>query len=94
MPNLLFSAWVKNVYSLRILEGKTSDRLHTGSLLAHQFTQLQVHNSLLTPLFVQAFAPQFYTSKNAQFNLLDTLLYPQSTAPINKKKKRILGRNT
>jgi hypothetical protein len=84
----------KNVYNVRKQAGKTSDELHTPNLLTSQFTHLPVHNSPLTPLFVLAFAPQFYTPKITHFNLLINHLYPQSTAPINKKKKERLKRNT
>jgi len=86
--------WIKNVYSLRTQPGKTSEQLHTPHLLTRQFTHSPVHNFQLTPLFVQVFTPRFYTRKITQFNLLNSQLYPQSTAPINKKKKEILGRNT
>lgn len=85
---------IKNVYSLRKQTGKTSDQLRTPSLLVQQFTDAPVYNSALTPLFVQAFAPSLYTPKINQFNLLYSQLYPQSTAPINMKKKENLERNT
>ena len=95
--SLLFSPVdnrTKNVYNVRTQTGKTSAQLRTPSLLTNQFTQAPVHNSPLTPLFVQAFAPSLSTSEISQFNLLNSQLYPQSTVPINKKKKKILGRNT
>lgn len=85
---------IKNVYSLRKQTGKTSDQLHTPSLLIQEFTDAPVHNSLFIPLFVQAFTPSLYTPKINQFNLLYSQLYPQSTAPINMKKKENLERNT
>jgi hypothetical protein len=95
--SLLFAPvdnWIKNVYSLRIQTGTTSDELRTPSLLTHQFTFPAVHNSRLTPLFVQVFASQFYTPKKSEYHLLGRQLYPQSTPPINKKKKEKLERNT
>ena len=82
-------AWVKNVYSLRTVEGKKSDNLYTDSRLAQQFTNNTVHNSPLIPLLVQVSTPSFSTSKNNIFNLLNRRLYPQSTPPINMKKKKI-----
>ena len=82
------------MYSLRKQTGKTSDELHTPHPLTSQFIQDPVHNSLVTPLFVRAFTPQFYTLKIRHFHLLDRWLYPQSTAPINKKKKERKEKNT
>ncbi|MDB5179823.1 MAG: hypothetical protein JWN12_455 [Candidatus Saccharibacteria bacterium] len=95
--SLLFAPvdnWIKNVYSLRTKTGTTSDELHTPNLFTHQFTFPTVHNSRLTPLFVQAFASPFYTAKISRYHPLDRQLYPQSTPPINKKKKEKLERNT
>jgi hypothetical protein len=85
---------IKNVYSLRKQTGTTSDELHTGSQLVKQFSFPTVHNSLVTPLFIQAFITQLSTLKITQFHLLDRWLYPQSTPPINKKNKGKMERNT
>ena len=82
-------AWVKNVYSLRIAKGIKSDNLYTDTRLAQQFTHPIVHNSPLIRLFVPAFAPSLSTPKSSYFNLLNRRLYPQSTPPINMKKKKI-----
>jgi len=90
----LVENWIKNVYSQRTQTGITSEQLHTGSSLTHQFTFPTVHKSLLTPLFVLVVNTQFYTAKNHQFNLLYSHLYPQSTAPINMKKKERKEKNT
>lgn len=87
--NPLSFSWVKNVYSLRTAKGIKSDNLYTDSPLAKQFTYAAVHNSPLIPLFVPAFAPSLSTSKMNVFNLLNRRLYPQSTPPINMKKKKI-----
>jgi len=86
--------WIKNVYSLRIETGTTSEQLDTASHLTQQFTMSPVHNPQVTPLFVQVFTPQLSPLKISDFNLLDRRLYPQSTAPINKKKKGNKERNT
>jgi hypothetical protein len=86
--------WIKNVYSLRKQTGTTSDQLPTPSLLETQFTHLPVHNPLVTPLFVQVFTPALSTSKFNEYHLLQSHLYPQSTPPINKKKKGKMERNT
>jgi hypothetical protein len=85
---------IKNVYSLRTKTGTTSDQLRTPSLLIQQFTFPTVHNSQVTPLFVQVFTAQFYTAKIDKYHLLNRRLYPQSTAPINKKNKGKMERNT
>ena len=89
LPHFISLAWVKNVYSLRIPQGTNGDKLHTGSRLTEQFTTRPVHNPQLIPLFVQVFTPQLSTLKINHFNLLDRRLYPQSTPPINMKKKKI-----
>jgi len=81
--------WVKNVYSLRTVQGISSDELHTGSHFVKQFTPSPVHNPQLILAFVQVFTSQLSTSKINHFNLLYRHLYPQSTPPINKKKKEI-----
>jgi len=86
--------WIKNVYSLRTQTGITSEQLHTVTHLSRQFTASPVHNSLVTPLFVQVFTPQLSPQKLSNFNLLYRQLYPLSTAPINKKKKGNKERNT
>jgi hypothetical protein len=90
----LVDKWVKNVYSLRTRPSKTSGWLHTTNQLTRQLTHSPVYNIQLTPLFIQTFTPLFYTPKINQFHLLYSQLYPQSTVPINKKKKKILERNT
>ena len=90
MHNTLFrpvNNCIKNVYNLRTQTGKTSEQLHTPSTLTHQFTQPMVHNSRVTPLFVLVLATQLSTSKMNELHLLYRRLYPQSTPPINKKKK-------
>lgn len=86
--------WIKNVYSLRTQTGTTSEQLHTGTALERQFTHSHVHNPQLIPLFVQVFTPLLSPSKISHFTLLFTHLYTQSTAPINKKKKGNMERNT
>jgi hypothetical protein len=87
-------AWVKNVYSLRIARGTNSDQLPTVSLLTHQFIHKAVHNYSLIPLLVQVFTPQLSTAISGNIHPLQTQLYPQSTAPINMKKKENMERNT
>lgn len=86
--------WIKNVYSLRTQMGTTSDKLHTGTWLSQQFTHSPVHNPQVIPRIVQVLTPQLSPLKIGNFNPLITHLYTQSTAPINKKKKGNMERNT
>jgi hypothetical protein len=83
------SPWVKNVYRLGTQTGINSDYLYTKSSLGRMFVTQPVDNSLVTPLFVQVVASLLSTLKNARFNPLYSYLYPQSTAPTNKTKKKI-----
>lgn len=94
MPKSTVEKCIKNVYSLRTSQGTISDQLHTVPLLSGQFVGVAVYNSLITPLFIPVFATSFSTSKMSVFNLLYRHLYPQSTAPINKKNKGKMERNT
>ena len=75
----------KNVYRQRTKTGITSDQLSTPSRLAYQLVQSVVHNSPVTPLFVQVLTTLFSTSKITKIYLLMRHLYPRSTPPINKK---------
>jgi len=90
----LFSTWVKNVYSLRIDQGTKGDNLYTDHPLARFIAPTTVDNPPVTPLFVPALAIQFSPSKISQLHLLYRQLYPQSTPPINKKKKERKELNT
>lgn len=85
---------IKNVHSLRKQVGKTSGMLRTPFILYRQFTTTRVHNRPIFTPFRHVFNTGFYTPENWQFNLLYRHLYPQSTPPINMKKKENLERNT
>jgi len=87
MPSLLISTWVKNVYSLLIVEGKTGAHLPTTSRLTGQFTHSPVHNTLILPRFIPLFPLQLSTKKITNSYLLHNHLYPLSTPPINTKTK-------
>lgn len=92
MPKHVYTryiAWVKNVYSLRTQTGTNSERLYTPSYLNQQLLVTPVHNYLVIPQFVQVVASWLSTLKNSHFNQLYRHLYPLSTAPTNKKKKKI-----
>lgn len=94
MPWALSTAWVKNVYSLRmdsgIARGETSFS-YTPPTPA--FSRLWVQSPIFThiPLRLSAVLP---TLKNTYFHLLIHHLYPVSTAPIIKKKKENKERNS
>lgn len=94
MSNTVPQTWVKNVYSLRITSGVVSGESlnsYTPPTLATQSLWVQV------PSFTQVytnFSAVLSTAKNALFNLLNTQLYPVSTAPIIKKKKENKERNS
>ena len=89
MPNILSFVWVKNVYSLRTAQGTNSDKLPTPPLSTRTFTYQPVHKSLVVLRLVQVFTSQLSTLKINHFNPLNRRLYPQSTPPINMKKKKI-----
>ena len=80
-------AWVKNVYSLRTAGGTTSATLYTASLLPISSAFEAVYNSPALALSLHRFTTYLYTVKISVFNPLLHHLYPQSTAPINMKKK-------
>lgn len=86
--------WVKNVYSLRTARGTNSDQLPTTGTPTYLPTHKLVHNLPLIPLFVQVFTTLLSTVKIVTLHLIHTQLYPQSTAPINMKKKENMERNT
>ena len=87
MPKATTFAWVKNVYSLRTAGGTTSAMLYTASLLPISSGFEAVYKSPALTLSLHRFTAYLYTAKISVFNLLLHHLYPQSTAPINMKKK-------
>ena len=88
------TAWVKNVYSLRIDSGMNSGYplfSYTGplSVIAGVRGQVPSFTQLITQL-----SAVLSTVKNHIFNLLHSHLYPVSTAPTIKKKKENKKRNS
>ncbi len=83
----LFTAWVKNVYSLCVEGVVTSAQSYTGSLQ----NVLQLTTTRVQPLSfthtIDSFTPALYTANFLNFNLLNRHLYTLSTAPTIKKKK-------
>lgn len=94
MPNTLSTAWVKNVYSLRIAQGVTSGYSSTPLPSLSKNTTAQ---RVQTPFFthtIRNLSARLSTQKNQLFNLLSNHLYPLSTAPTIKKNKEKMERNT
>jgi len=89
MPRNTPQAWVQSVYNQWVQRGITLGNL--SPILNTFFTTLQprVHNQSGIPHTIPRIHTQLFTLKNHQFNLLNTWLYPQSTAPIINKKKEI-----
>lgn len=87
MLNATTFAWVKNVYSLRTAGGTTGALLYTASLPSTSSNHQAVYNLPALTLSLHRFATYLYTAIFSYFNLLLHHLYPQSTAPINMKKK-------
>lgn len=94
MSNTLTTAWVKNVYSLRMNTRTTSWKnqvSYTPPTLSTVTTwvQLPTFTQLTTMLW-----SVLSTLKNSYLPLVITELYPVSTAPIIKKKKENKERNS
>ena len=94
MPKTIHTAWVKNVYSLRMNSG--TERGNTGvsytpPILA--FVPMWVKIPSLTQVSTM-FSAVLSTLKNDILHLLITDLYPVSTVPTIKKKKENKERNS
>ena len=87
MPKNLSFAWVKNVYSLRKLQGITSGNLYTGLSQNPTYPQVPVHKPLNLSLVVPGFYPQLSTAFFANLPPLIRHLYTQSTVPTIKRMK-------
>ena len=90
----MLTAWVKNVYSLRIDSGVNSGYplfSYTGPTRALPAIRVQVTS--FTQVIVK-FSSVLSTAKSTYFNLLNTHLYPVSTVPTIKKKKENKERNS
>ena len=88
MPNSLSTTWVKNVYSLGKVRGIRSVLLSPTYELVNNSDSQGVHNWMSYPLLFPAIASLLSTIKNVILYLLNTHLYPLSTDPIIKKKKK------
>lgn len=93
-PTPLSTAWVKNVYSLRIDGGMNSGYTAVSytaplSAYAHQRVQVPTFTQISTML-----SAVLSTLNNVVTLLLNTDLYPVSTAPTMKKKKENKERNS
>ncbi|MDB5162010.1 MAG: hypothetical protein JWM52_518 [Candidatus Saccharibacteria bacterium] len=88
MPNSLSTTWVKNVYSLGIVRGTKSVLLSPTYGLVNDSGMRGVHNSHYYPLLFPVLTSRLSTLKNIILYPLISHLYPLSTAPIIKKKKK------
>ena len=92
--SIVFTAWVKNVYSLRMNQGIVSGITlvsYTASYTTNQRVRVQLPSFTQIATHVSAVLS---TLKNAFLPLLIIHLYPVSTAPIIKKEKEIKERNS
>jgi len=87
MPSPLFSAWVKNVYSLRVTTRTSGAQLSTHQYQLATFPLTPVQNTTFVRPITHNLAAYISTYKNHVFNQLKWWLYPQSTAPTMKTKK-------
>ena len=92
--SIVFTAWVKNVYSLRMNQGIVSGITlvsYTAPYITNQRARVQLPSFTQIPTHLSAVLS---TLKNPFSSLLITHLYPVSTAPIIKKEKEIKERNS
>ncbi len=94
MSNIMSTAWVKNVYSLRMTSGiERGETLvsYTPPTLPSQSLWVQLVAFTQFPSPLSAVLP---TMKNTYFHLLIHHLYPVSTEPTIKKIKENKERNS
>ena len=94
MPKTMSFAWVKNVYSLRTDSGNNSGYTafsYTPPIYADTAIRVQVPSFTQVPTI---FSAVLSTLKNGFQPLLNSDLYPVSTAPTIKKKKENKERNS
>ncbi len=90
----LSTPWVKNVYSLGILQGKTVGKLYTPMLKNTLLTTTpRVKPRIFNHLF-NTKTPYLFTHYFKELNLLHTYLYTLSTPPTIKKIKGKKERNS
>ena len=89
MRNHTVHTWVQNVYNQWVLSGTTQGYLSPILNTFFKNTQTVVHKQAIIRPVLPTIHTSLYTRIKAFFNLLYTQLYPQSTAPIIKKKKKI-----
>lgn len=85
----LFTAWVKNVYSLCVDSAVSSAHLYTGTY----FDQYSTYEKRVQPAFfthsLDSFTPRIYTPIFAYLPLLHSGLFTVSTYPTINKVKEI-----
>ena len=86
------STWVKNVYTLRIVDSKNSVGSSPLPHTHQQPTQFSVHNPLSIHQLFNSFTTVLSTIKTTISPPLIAYLYPQSTPPTIRTKKEKMER--
>ena len=86
--------WVKNVYSMGIVGGKSQGNLYTDTYQFTHFMYKVVVKSSTFHHFINTKAPYLFTRYFKKFNLLIPHLYTLSTAPTITKTKEKKERNS
>ena len=94
MLNPLPITWVKNVYSLLIIDGIKSVFLPPQLTISRPSYRLTVYKLLSYARFILAFTSSLSPLKFTHSPLLHSYLYPLSTPLITTKTKGNMKRNT
>ena len=87
MSNIVYLAWVKNVYSLRTDQGVSSVRSYTDTYPTLLSPTLSANNYLLLPSTTPTLLTPFSTVFSVVLYLLNPMLYLFSTPPTITKTK-------
>lgn len=79
MPNRLFAACAKLVYSLRKLQGKSRGLLYTGTRAQISYSQNPMDKHSVSPTVIPALYPLLSTVKNLKLPPIIHRLYTVST---------------
>ncbi len=85
MPKSLLKTWVKNVYTVGIQQGISSEELHTGYSTNSKTTLTYRVQRRFSTHLSNSFTPYFYTPFLRLLNPLITHFYTLSTVPITTK---------
>lgn len=90
----LSQTWVKNVYSMGIVQGITIGKIFTATrTYIHKHINPRVKPQLFNH-FIDTFTPYLFTRYFKEFHLLIERLYTVSTAPTITKMKEKKERNS